>query len=321
MLRDGKLRRWLLAVDEPAIRYRLLRWVDGLSERDPSVRAARRQVLRAGWGSRIRGQQLAEGQWDTPGTTGQDLYTPKYIATNWRLIVLAEMGATRSDPGIERAAELLLRREGTAQGGIGGKGSEVCFTGNAVRMLARMGFAEDRRVGRAIDWLVRHQKKDGGWHCFRSSTGTLDGWEAMAAFAALPDALRTPAVDRSVERGAEFYLRRQLLREGRVPYPPWTRLHFPNHYYYDYLVGLDMLTSLGYGDDPRIRPALDRLLERRNSDGSWDIDASHPDIPPDDPYQPRTPIYPFVLEAPGRPSRWITVTALAVLGRAGRLAG
>ncbi|MGQ0796932.1 MAG: hypothetical protein ACT4OI_03580, partial [Methanobacteriota archaeon] len=108
-----------------------------------------------------------------------------------------------------------------------------------------------------------------------------------------------------------------LLREGPKPYAPWLRLHYPVHYYYDLLVGLDTLTALGYGDDSRIRPALERLTRMRNRDGSWNMDALHPDS--EDPvYQMPGPFYPLGLEVPGRPSRWITATALLVLKRAGR---
>ena len=81
-------------------------------------------------------------------------------------------------------------------------------------------------------------------------------------------------------------------------------------------MGLDVLTSLGRVDDPRIRPALDRLIEMRNRDGSWNMDALHPDS--EDPaYQFRGPFYPLGLEVAGRPSRWITTTALTVLKRMG----
>ncbi len=81
-------------------------------------------------------------------------------------------------------------------------------------------------------------------------------------------------------------------------------------------MGLDVLTSLGRVDDPRIRPALDRLIEMRNRDGSWNMDALHPDS--EDPaYQFRGPFYPLGLEVAGRRSRWITTTALTVLKRMG----
>jgi len=179
-------------------------------------------------------------------------------------------------------------------------------------------FREAPRVlARATGWLVSAQKPDGGWHCHRSETGTLDAWEALAA---LPSERRTPEIRKSIDRGLEFFLDRELMHEDGATYAPWLRLHYPVHYYYDVLVGLDFVTALGKADDPRLRPALAWLEERRNRDGRWNLDALHPDLE-DERYLAgmRTPYFPLGLEFPGRPSPWITTTALAVLRRAGRL--
>ncbi len=312
-----RLRGWLLAEDaDPSVRYRVLRELLDRPEDDPAVVRARRQIGRRGWAAKILREQHPGGQWATPGTSARELYRPKYVTTNWRLLVLADLGVSGKNLRVAKAADLFLRRFGGPAGWLGGRG-ETCFSGNGARMLTRFGRLRDPRVQRAFAWLLSHQKDDGGWHCFPSRTGTLDCWEALAAFAAVPPNLRSSAVHRAIERGADFYLDRGLLREGRTAYAPWYRLHYPVHYYYDLLVGLDVLTSLGYGDDPRMRPALDRLERMRNRDGSWNLDAHHPDS--EDPnYQMRGPFYPFGLEVPGRPSRWITTTALLVLERAGR---
>lgn len=316
ILRRG-LQDWLLGREsDPSVRVRILRDVLGRSAEDPVLVRAQREIGRKGWAAQILRGQHPAGHWVTRGSTALELYRPKYVATNWRLLVLADLGMTKKNARTAKAANLLLDRFSRA-GGLGGPHSEVCIAGNSARMLARFGYLRDRRVWSAIDWLVRHQKKDGGWHCFRSSTGTLDCWEALAAFAALPPERRTAEIRQAIERGAEFYLKRRLFREGQPPYRPWFRLHYPVHYYYDLLVGLDVLTSLGYGDDRRMRPALDRLESMRNRDGSWNMDALHPDS--EDPgYQFRGAFYPLGLEVPGRPSRWITTTALTVLKRAGR---
>jgi hypothetical protein len=316
-LRRG-LRDWLLAKDsDPSIRLRVLRDVLDRPENDSAVVRATKEIGGKGWAALILREQHPKGQWATAGTSARDLYRPKYIATNWRLLVLSDLGLTKKHPRVAKGVDLLVHHRFLVEDELGGKGSEVCITGNAVRMLLRFGYAKHPQLPPAIDWLVRHQKKDGGWHCFRSSTGTLDCWEALAAFGALPPERRSAAIRRSIERGAEFYLQRGLLREGRTPYAPWMRLHYPVHYYYDLLVGLDVLTALGYGDDPRMRPALDKLERKRNRDGSWNLDALHPDS--EDPaYRVRGPIYSFGLEVPGRPSRWITTTALIALKRAGR---
>ncbi|MFZ1022636.1 MAG: prenyltransferase/squalene oxidase repeat-containing protein [Thermoplasmata archaeon] len=315
-----ELQEFLLKESDPSVQYRVLRNLLDRPEDDPEVQAAQKRIGSTGWVAEIMRTQQAGGQWDTAGTTARDLYTPKYISTNWRLLVLSDLGVSRTLPGIEPGVRLFLNRFSTEEDSLGGKDSELCFTGNAVRLLVRLGFEEEPLVRRSIDWLVKTQLADGGWHCDPNATqGTLDCWEALAAFATLPSQLRTEAVHRSIERGAEFYLERGLRHEGNTTYAPWLRWHYPIHYYYDLLVGLDVLTALGYAADPRMRPALQLLEERRNSNGTWNLDAHHPDIPPEEAYKPRTPVYPFILELAGQPSRWITTTAGITLKRAGRL--
>jgi hypothetical protein len=120
-------------------------------------------------------------------------------------------------------------------------------------------------------------------------------------------------MERAISRGAEFYLERNLFKEGRR-YAPWFRFHYPTHYFYDVLVGLDILTSLGYAGDRRLKPALRILRSKRRSDGTWVLDRVHPDEGSGS-GAGRGKVKPFVLEAPGKPSKWITLTALRVLKR------
>jgi hypothetical protein len=319
-----ELARWLLASDEPSVHAWALVAVGGREPEELTVRRVRARIGKEGWCATLLANQLPEGQWDSPGTTLAQLYRPKYTSLNWRLLVLTELGAPARLPGVARAWELLLRAaDAGARDAIDGAESEVCFTGNLARMGYRLGAGGDRRVQRAIDWLLGAQKKDGGWNCFPSTRGTLDGWEALAAFAAVPEPARSTEMQTAIERGAEFYLRRGLLHEGSGRYEPWYRTHYPHHYFYDFLVGLDLLTSLGYGKDRRLREALDLLESKRNPGGGWDLDALQPDLPTISPFVAelvrRNPVYPLVLEFPGRPSRWVTLTAIEVLRRAGRL--
>jgi hypothetical protein len=314
----AKLRDWLLASDaDPSVRHRVLRDLLDKGDSDPAVAQARRQIGRKGWAAQILRRQHPDGHWESARVSRFDLYRPKYVGTIWCMLVLSDLGLNPRNPRIAKAVDLYLRVYRSAKYGIGFPDAEICFLGNSVRMMVKFGRLDDPRIQKAISTIVRNQKRDGGWHCFRSRTGTLDGWEGMAAFAAIPENERSPEVRRSIERGAAFYLSRGLLREGPKPYAPWLRLHYPVHYYYDLLVALDFMTALGYGDDPRMQPALDRLERMRNKDGAWNLDALHPDT--EDPNYPvRRSFYSFGLEVPGRPSRWITTTALTVLKRAGR---
>ncbi|MCI4364790.1 MAG: terpene cyclase/mutase family protein [Thermoplasmata archaeon] len=313
------LSRFLLEGSDPSVRVGVLQDLLDRPADDPEVATAREEIGRTGWAARILNDQQARGHWETFREQGDDLYLPKYIATNWRLLVLSDLGLTIDDPRIVRATDLLLKYWGKEDDGVFGQaGSELCVTGNTVRMMVRFGRLEEPAIGRAVEWLTETQKTDGGWHCFPSEAGTLDCWEALAAFATIPPRHRAEKVRRAIVRGAEFYLERGLLTEkDGSTYAPWHRLHYPVHYYYDLLVGLDTLTALGYGEDPRLRPALEELLAKRNPDGTWSWDAVHPDLAPDDPYHPRPPVYPFLLEHPGIPSRWATYLSLRVLLRSG----
>jgi len=269
-----------------------------------------------GWAAFLLQHQFPDGHWVTPGTSAGDLYRPKYIVTNWLAIVLADMGMTRSDPRIQRTAEMIIARWSKRGGDLTDRHGEICSTGNAVRTLIRFGYLDHPVVQRCIQWIVRTQKSDGGWHCFPSRTGTLDGWEGLAALAEIPGGARDEAVRRAIERGAEFYLRHHLMDEGRVRYPPWFRIHYPTHYYYDILVGLRILTRLGYGKDARLAPAIRWLRSKRSRNGTWKLDTAHPDLDAaHGGYVFEGPVFPLQLEPLDLPSRWATVEALSVLAR------
>jgi hypothetical protein len=309
---------WLLEEDQPGVRYRTLTQLMGQPEKDEDVVEARRQIPRTGWASEILRERRPEGWW----VDGKSLYRPKYLATNWKLLVLADLGVTRSLPEVAESCELWMNRLGSSDGGFGSSpksAGHLCVAGNTARALIQFGFENDPRVRRALDWLVRSADPKGGWSCFGAGRN-LDSWEALSAFAVYPRSKWNPELKSAAERGTEFFLQRELhLQGGR--YEPWFRFHYPVHYYYDLLVGLDLVTALGHGSDPRIEFALSVLQQKRRPDGRWNLDAVHPDVeggmaewfrkhPKDRPT-------PWGLEAPGRPSKMVTLRALTVLSRIG----
>jgi hypothetical protein len=306
------IRNWLAgAKSDPSIRLRFLTEVEGRGEDDPQVSRARKSIGRNGWAASLLEYQQPDGHWFSRGTSPAELYNPKFVVTNWLAIVLADLGATRSDPRVRKTAELMLgwRAKVLAEGD-----GHLCVNGNSARTLIRFGYLDHPVVQRLIAVTLRTQKSDGGWHCFPSRTGTLDGWEGLAALAEIPEASRDAPTRRAVERGAEFFLGRALMNEGTGRYDPWFRIHYPNHYYYDVLVGLRLLTRLGYGSDRRLRPALRWLRSKRRPDGTWALDAIHPDEDFEGQTLPH-PWYPMMLETIHERSQWATVEALSVLAR------
>ncbi len=308
---------WLLEEDEPSIRYLALTRIMERPEDDPEVQSARGQIGVMGWAAEILAKQHRGGWW----VREDDLYRPKYLSTNWMLLLLSDLGLTRSDPRIDTACQLWMERFAKEDGGFGAEGMKaghLCIVGNTARALVKFGYEDDSRVKSAFEWLVEHQDKNGGWNCFGKGRN-LDSWEGLSAFAVYPKQKWTADIHRAVERGAEFYLERELHRQG-ARYEPWYRFHYPVHYYYDLLVGLDFMTALGYGDEPRLGYAISLLKEKRRADGTWELDAIHPDLEGskiEDWYRknPKRAPTPFALERAGERSKVITLRAMQVLNR------
>ena len=323
MPRD-KVVDWLLEPDQPSIRYLALTQLLGRKGSDSEVREAKARIPKAGWVANELARRNPGGWWARDGHPKM----PEYISTNYTLVALSDLGATREIPEVQASCEYWMKRSPLNGGGVGGMSNghgHACYTGNMARALIRFGYGDDPQVRKALEWLVLTAHLKGGWTCWNyrdaPATGrTLDSWEPLSAFAVYPKSKWTKAMTDCVERGAEFYLEKELHKQG-ARYEPWYRFHWPVHYRYDVLVGLDVLTALGYGDDKRLGYALDLLKEKRRKDGRWNLDANHPDMTPaavkwyaEHPKQRPTPL---AFEAAGRPRKMITLRALTVLSRVG----
>ncbi len=306
---------WLLEDDQPAIRYRTLTELLGRPERDPDVREAKARIPRVGWAAEILSRAAPAGWWDN----AESHYLPKYLATNWQMLMLSDLGLGREEPRLRRSVRWWRGWAKTRFGGNKPGQPHHCVVGNMARALIRFGYADDPGVRKMLDWLVSSADPKGGWSCWGKGRN-LDSWEGLSALAAYPRAKWTAGMQRAVEAGAEFYLERELHRQGDR-YPPWYRFHYPTHYYYDLLVGLDLVTSLGYGSDPRLRFALRHLARKRRADGRWNVDAVQPDVVGGMARwyraHPKHRPTPTALEVPGRPSKMVTLTALKVRARVG----
>ncbi len=314
--KDQGVLEWLLEEDQPAVRYQTLTGILGRKETDKDVVAAKKAIPGTGWAADILEKQDAGGWW----VREDRLYQPKYLSTNWMLLILADLGMTREDPRIQKAADLWIERFAAADGGFGidsRKSSHLCTAGNTARALVQFGYADHPAVRASFGWFVKSSSHLGGWSCFGSGRN-LDSWEPMSAFAVYPLEKWTKEMEETVQKAAEFFLQRELHKQGDH-YEPWYRFHYPNHYYYDLLVGLDFMTALGSTDDPRLEHALSVLRKRRRPDGRWNLDAVHPDVEGATAEwfakHPKDAPTPFALEKVGEPSKLITLRGMRVLHR------
>jgi hypothetical protein len=332
---------WLLEETNPSVRYFTLRDILGKGRNDPQVVAAKHAISESQVVKRILQKENPEGYWEEPTSP----YHPKYRSSYWQIMTLGQLGMDKTDEKVRNACEYIFHFQ-LSDGGFSSytperalkeyewllkKGKKLpspnqwassivfehqysCLTGNMAAALIRIGYANDPRVRKALEWLVKIQNKDGGWLCpywkahIRDKHGCFYGTICpLEAFSEVKKESLTEEMKETIEKGAEFLLMHRLFEADHHGYKvinqSWLKLSFPWFYGYNILRGLDVLTKLGYAKDDRLNDAAELLLQKRQSDGTWILENA-----PIGRMQTN-------IEAKGKSSRWITLIALRVLKR------
>ncbi|MFB0533707.1 MAG: nitrogen fixation protein NifH [Anaerolineae bacterium] len=297
---------WLLGEDNPSVRYFTLTDLLEPPLSNAEVRQAKAAIMASEPVQKILDAQYPDGYWVKPGIG----YSPKYRATVWQVIFLADLGATRTAQ-IEKACEQVFehaqRTDGAFIANKRERGAVICLNGNLLRSLLWFGYGDDPRVQRGLAWLAARVSGDEGFGCHYN--GRLPcAWGAvkvLSAFAALPEGERPPAVQEAIGRGVEFLLSYDLVKadypggHGGVS-PLWFQFGFPLTYVSNILEALLVLTRLGRGRHPRLAGAIEFMLAKQDQEGYWPLE-----------YSPGKTWATFGQR--GQPSKWVTLNALRVL--------
>src|SRR5208283_2820183 len=128
---------WLLEPDQPVARYHALVQLLGRSTNDPEVREAHSQIPRRGWAKAIFDEQKPGGYWELR----KSLYQPKYLATNWRMLVLADFGLTLKNTRFKAGCDLYFKDWLSSDDEFEAD-AEVCVSGNLASTLVRAGYSD-----------------------------------------------------------------------------------------------------------------------------------------------------------------------------------
>lgn len=320
---------WLLAEDSPGVRYLALRDLLRRPADDPELRAARRAAHADGPIAAILAQMDPAGFWVAPGPG----YNPKYHATVWSAIVLAQLGASiDEDERIGRACAYLLAHalapggQFTASGTAAGTAD--CLQGNLCWALLRLG-CDPAQLEPAVAWMARSVTGEGvaprtakaapvRYYAGKCGPNFACGannqlpcaWGAakvLLAFGAWPAERRTPLIERAIDQGVAFLLG---VDPATAAYPSgysgrpsrsWWKFGFPVFYVTDVLQIVEALVGLGYGADPRLAGALALIREKQDQLGRWRLEYG---------YGGKTWVD---FGAVGQPSKWVTLRALRSL--------
>ena len=302
---------WLLDPSEPSPRYLTLHRLLGRPIGDPDVVAAREAIVRHPPARQILDAQYPAGYWIKPDRG----YSPKYKATVWQLLFLAELGAPRTE-AIARGCEHLFSaalREGQQlfSAHEHSTGIYPCLNGDLLRALGHFGYGHDPVVTGVAGALARRVMGT-GWACPRNSARPRDPrtWQpcvwgcvkVLRGLATMPDRVRGAVIQGAIEEGIQFLLGYDLASEQRpalakVP-SGWLCFGFPLGERSDLLEALLALREAGVGTLPA--DAVRLVAQKQDGDGRWPLERVLPNTWAD-------------FGAEGRPSKWVTLRAYQVL--------
>jgi len=318
---------WLLEKADPGVRYLALRDLKDLPSDDRELRAACKAAHQHGPIAAILDAMADEGYWFKPGPG----YSPKYRATVWSLILLAQLGATvAEDQRLARACAYLLDNN-LCEGGQFStstvpSGTVDCLQGNMCWALRELG-CDDPRLKQAFEWMARTVTGEGiapltdkqavvryyKYKCGPNFACSVNnqrpcGWGAvkvMLAFSAIPVKQRTPLMKRAIKQGADFLFSvdpasaTYPTRNDAKPDRRWWKFGFPVFYVTDLLQNVEALAALGYGGDTRLANALALIRDKQDEHGRWPLEID---------YQTRVDFGPKK-----QPNKWVTLRALRAL--------
>ncbi|MFQ6015265.1 MAG: nitrogen fixation protein NifH [Anaerolineae bacterium] len=294
----GDPMNWLLDYDNPSVRYFTLTDVVERPRESPAVIEARAAIQSSRTVQRIFAKQNPEGWWQSP----DQIYRPKYKATVWQLMILAELGVSGQDERIARACEFIFERGMTAEGDFSHRPDKsrtipYCLPGNVVCFLLSFGYGDDPRTRLAVERLAQTSLEQ-GWRCrhYHHQACLWGCLRTLRAFAAIPLEGRTNDIEEVIERGANLFLEQDFAALG----PEWHRYGFPLFYQCDLLFGLQVMAELGYAKHPGLEPALALVLAKQDGDGRWILERT---------FNGRMQTN---IERKGLPSKWVTLNALRV---------
>lgn len=317
---------WLLDPDDPSPRYLTLTKLLGKSADSPAARTSRAAIPGAAPAGDILEAQYPQGYWMHPGIGT----SPRYRATVWQILILAQLGMGRCGP-LDRAVQHLFeanqRKDGAFRASKEPGDVPISLNASLLWALETLGHGERNEVRSAWSWLLEEVERRPRATDEGRRVALLGEVKVVWALNARLDRRKAQLLDDAPrEEGCleearlddvglddvcleDAYLRglRASLADSLLARPPtsgesdrhWFRLTFPQMEKADLLQWLTVLVDAGCGDDPRLAPARAWLAERRRPDATWLLESIPGKLWAD-------------VGAPGEPNKWITIRALAV---------
>lgn len=301
---DPKIIEWLLEGDV-SIQYQVFRDLMGVEKRQLQDR-----VANEGWGHLFLSKRNPDGHW------GDRFYQPKWISTHYTLLDLRNLNLHPKNEIVKETIELVLQNGIADDGGIRlgpstSERSDVCVNGMFLNYASYFKTPEIK-LHAIIDSVLGEIMPDGGFNCRTTRSGakhsslhsTISVLEGFTEFQKAGYNYKKEEVAEAIKTGIEFILMHRLFlsdRTGQIINKNFLKLTYPCRWYYDILRAMDFFQYAGLRWDNRMTEAMTYLNQKKNKDGTWNMQAAH-----------AGKVH-FVMEKAGKSSKWNTLRTLRVV--------
>lgn len=294
---------WLMSGDV-SVAYQAKR--DLLGREDPALRD---RIATEGWGKLLLSHQRPDLHW------GEGFYAVKWISTHYTLLDLKNLGLCKNHDSAMACVKMLLDTVKGSDGGVNPARSidesDVCVNGMFLNYACHF-MAEENKLQSVVDFILTQQMSDGGWNCRFNRSGarhsslhsTLSILEGIESYKTNGYTYRLEELLAAASEGIGFLLLHRLFksdRTGLIINPRFLKFPYPCRWYYDIMRALDHFAAASVAYDPRMQEALDVIVSKKSSDGTWRLSAPYPGK------------VHLTMETAGKPSRWNTLRALRIL--------
>ena len=275
---------WLLEEENPSIRYRTMQELQELPESDPNLPLAKKQISSYQPVKNMLEAMHPEGYWEQINPRSKKAYGKdvEYMrdTTHFILAYLAELGMTREDPKIEKAANRYLSLQ-QPDGDFLRHFS--CLYGLNIRTFMLLGFKDDPRLKKTIDLMKKSIRYDNGYLCDthegkrkrRPVKSCVRGSaKVLYSLGELPELWEESFSKKIVE----YFLNRNILYKTTNP-KIYVRndaglTMFPFYWGFGLIDVLLPLAKMGYGHDPRMESAWNVLARHKTEEGKYILDGN-----------------------------------------------
>jgi hypothetical protein len=275
---------WLLQDNNPSIQARTLTELLGRDASCPDVVQAKGRISDSKTAVKILALIRPDGEWPRKG--------PSDNSPEMGFSYLGELGLDRTHPTVDRAVEVYLAKQyedGSFQDSYTTRAEyyhprpndSSCYYSLTIRGLMQLGYRDDPRVRKAIQYCLSQSRFDGGYLCTKSyakatTKSCIRGSKnVLLLFSEIPEVWHTPQCQRLVE----YFLDRRAFFRRSDPAQYVTGqpgMIFPIHYRLGLIEPLYALSKMGYGNHPALAEAWQLLSQKRDEMGRYILDWKLP---------------------------------------------